>query len=64
MANGNTVYAICQNKIFLAFNEYLEATGFDFRYLPEDTMNMCITSYTDFIQAQLIDLMEQYKNAD
>lgn len=64
MPNDSNVYAICQNKIFLNFNEWLDAHGFDFRYMPEDQINIHISAYTDFIQAQLIDLMEQYRNAD
>lgn len=64
MVNDNSVYAICQNKIFLAFNEWLEASGLDFRYLPEDDMNSYIAIYTHFIEYQLRNLMEQYNNAD
>jgi len=64
MVINNTVYAILQNKILLSFNEWLEYNDYDFRFVPEEKMNMLITTYTDFIQAQLIDLMEQYRNAD
>lgn len=61
---NNTVYTILQNKTFLSFNEWLGYNGYDFRFVPEERMNQLITTYTDFIQAQLIDLMEQYRNAD
>lgn len=64
MLNDNSVYAICQNKIFLAFNEWLEMKGIDFRYSPEATINSYIAIYTHFIESQLRDLMEQYRNAD
>lgn len=64
MPKDDSLYAIFQNKIFLAFNEWLDARGLDFRYLSEYDMNSYITIYTHFIQSQLIDLVEQYNNAD
>lgn len=64
MPNDNSVYAICQNKVFLSFNEWLETNGYDFRYVPDSLMNQLITTYTHVIQSLLIDLMEQYRNAD
>ena len=64
MPNDNSVYAICQNKIFLSFNEWLETHGYDFTMLSEASMNQLITTYTHVIQTLLIDLMEQYRNAD
>ena len=64
MDRNSTVYTILQNKIFLSFNEWLTYNDYDFRFVPEEKMNQLIATYTDFIQAQLIDLMEQYRNAD
>lgn len=61
---NNSLYAIFQNKIFLSFNEWLESLGLDFRYLSETDTNCYIRLYTDFIQFQLIDLMDQYRKAD
>lgn len=64
MGINNTVYTILQNKIFLSFNEWLEYNGYDFRFVHEERMNQLITTYSHLIQTQLIDLMEQYRNAD
>lgn len=61
---NSSLYAIFQNKIFLSFNDYLESLGLDFRYLSETDTNCYIRIYTDFIQSQLIDLMDQYRKAD
>ena len=64
MDRSNTVYAIIQNNIFLSFNEWLSYNGYDFRFVPEEQMNQLITTYSHMIQFKLIDLMEQYRNAD
>lgn len=64
MDGNSTVYSILQNKIFLSFNEWLDCQGVDFRYVSETNMNQLITTYSHVIQTQLIDLMEQYRNAD
>lgn len=61
---NSSLYAIFQNKIFLSFNEWLDSLGLDFRYLSETDTNCYIRVYTDFIQSQLIDIMDQYRKTN
>lgn len=61
---NRTLYELMTDGSFIRFNDWLQKRGLDFQELSDIQLRMNITMYANDIQRELINWMEEYKNAD